>query len=86
MTDRASRPALLAGKADRRRSPQPGHRGAQFLQLPGEFRDVAPAVRGGAGFGDLPDAADLTVERVETAVPGPGASAGVTGHDGGAHG
>jgi len=47
---------------------------------------VAPAVAGGAGLGDLAYAADLAVERVETAVGGARAVTVVTGHDGGADG
>ena len=74
------------GAARRRRSAQPGHRGAQFLHLPGELRDAAPAVTGGAGLGDLAYAPDLAVEGVETAVWRADAITVVTGHDGGADG
>ena|SRR5438034_723772 len=74
-----------AGRTSHRRCPEPGHRGAQFLHLPGEFRHAAPS---GvlARLGDLADATDLTVERVEATATLASAIAGFTSHDGGPDG
>ena len=87
-SDRGRRGSAGGASADGARwcqPPEPGHRGPQLLHLPGEFRD--PAAGGGlARLGELADAPDLTVERVEAAVGPAVAIAGFTTRNGGAHG